>query len=238
MALSSKSSVKNSTSFQFKASFSPCLVFEMMRNDIDEIKAQLQQTVDKTPTFFHGSPVVIDLDKASALGIPAFHELKKTLSSHGMVPIGIRNGTAEQQTAAIAADLPIVNIGKITQSETPQKVQTAPPLPQTKFINQHIRSGMQVYAKDSDLIVTAQVSPGAELMADGHIHLYGTLRGRALAGVHGNREARIFCRTLEAELIAIAGYYLTREDIATRNIPAGQFIQIYLQDDQLQIEPL
>ena len=99
-----------------------------------------------------------------------------------------------------------------------------------------IRSGMQVYAKDSDLIVTAAVSHGAELLADGNIHIYGSLRGRVLAGVQGNMQARIFCRTLEdAELVSIAGYYLTKEDM--QNAPAGDGMkQIYLENEQVRIE--
>lgn len=242
MSLSTKLSPTATTSFQFKASFSPCLVFELIRNDIESIKEQLQFTVQKTPQFFNGSPVVIDLEKASALGVPDFRVIKSTLSQHGMIPIGIRSGTTEQQVAAIAADLPLVNIGKSNQSESPRKSQPTAASSglknPSKVINQQIRSGMQAYAKDSDLIVLAQVSPGAELMADGHIHVYGTLRGRALAGVHGNTEARIFCRNLEAELVAIAGFYLTREEISLLAIPEGNLIQIYLQDEQLRIEPL
>lgn len=241
MSLSTKLSPTATTSFQFKASFSPCLVFELHRNDIESIKEQLQFTVQKTPQFFNGSPVVVDLEKAAALGVPDFRAIKTTLASLGMIPIGIRGGTSEQQVAAIAAELPLVNIGKSAPSDSPKKSQpttTSAYKNPSKVINQQIRSGMQVYAKDSDLIVLAQVSPGAELMADGHIHVYGTLRGRALAGVHGNPDARIFCRKLEAELVAIAGYYLTREDMSTLSIPESDLIQIYLQDEQLRIEPL
>ena len=100
-----------------------------------------------------------------------------------------------------------------------------------------IRSGMQVYAKDTDLIVTASVSPGAELFADGNIHVYGPLRGRALAGVQGNMQARIFCRTLEAELVSIAGYYLTKEDMQTFTAKDGM-VQIYLDNEQIRIEAI
>jgi septum site-determining protein MinC len=96
---------------------------------------------------------------------------------------------------------------------------------------------MQIYAKDTDLIVTAPVSAGAELLADGNIHVYGPLRGRALAGVQGNANARIFCRSLEAELVSIAGYYLTREDMQTLPENHGM-IQIYLDNEQVRIEAL
>jgi septum site-determining protein MinC len=96
---------------------------------------------------------------------------------------------------------------------------------------------MQIYAKEGDLIVTAQVSAGAELMADGHIHVYGPLRGRAMAGVTGNTNARIFCRAMEAELISIAGYYLTKEDM--QQLPESHgMIQVYLENGQVRIETI
>jgi septum site-determining protein MinC len=96
-----------------------------------------------------------------------------------------------------------------------------------------VRSGTQIYARGGDLIVTAAVSPGAELVADGNIHVYGVLRGRALAGAAGDSAARIFCTRLEAELVSIAGHYLVSEQL-----PAGMQgfpVQIALVDEQLTI---
>jgi septum site-determining protein MinC len=118
---------------------------------------------------------------------------------------------------------------------TPSK--TLPRVHNTKLVTQPIRSGVQVYAKDGDLIIVGQVSAGAELLSDGHIHVYGPLRGRALAGLTGNTQARIFCRTLEAELVSIAGFYLTKEDMQV--LPAHDgMIQIYLENDQVKIEAI
>jgi septum site-determining protein MinC len=99
-----------------------------------------------------------------------------------------------------------------------------------------LRSGQVVYAEQTDAIVLAHVNAGAELIADGNIHIYGALRGRALAGAHGDSEARIFCKSLEAELIAIAGCYLRSDEIpeARRGKPA----QIFLERDQLVISDL
>ena len=96
--------------------------------------------------------------------------------------------------------------------------------------------GQRVYASGGDLVVLAQVSSGAEVMADGHIHVYAPLRGRALAGVKGNQEARIFCHNLQAELVSVAGHYRVSE-----NIPPelkGMPVQIYLDHDVLRIEKL
>ena len=99
-----------------------------------------------------------------------------------------------------------------------------------------LRSGQVVYAERCDAVVLAHVNPGAEIIADGNIHVYGALRGRALAGAHGNEEARIFCKSLEADLVAIAGCYLRSDEIpeARRGRPA----QIYLEKDHLVIADL
>jgi septum site-determining protein MinC len=106
----------------------------------------------------------------------------------------------------------------------------------TKIIDQPVRSGQRIYASGGDLIVMAQVSPGAEIMADGNIHVYGSLKGRALAGVQGNQAARIFCSDLQAQLVAIGGNYRTSEsdDLSIR----GKLVQIYLKDDALIIDTL
>ncbi|MBL8658771.1 MAG: septum site-determining protein MinC [Rhodospirillales bacterium] len=103
-------------------------------------------------------------------------------------------------------------------------------------VAQPVRSGRQIYAQGGDLIVLASISPGAELIADGHIHVYGTLRGRALAGIGGNTEARIFCRSLEAELVSIGGYWRVRDDIPEDLI--GKPAQIHLDGEHVVIESL
>ena len=112
----------------------------------------------------------------------------------------------------------------------------APALKPAKVINRPVRSGQQVYAEGSDLVVTASVSEGAELLADGNIHVYGTLRGRALAGVKGNTSARVFCQSLDAELISIAGQFIMHDTVKGEcwKKPA----QVYLEDETLRIEPL
>lgn len=106
----------------------------------------------------------------------------------------------------------------------------------TRVITTPVRSGQQIYAAGGDLIVLAPVSAGAELLADGNIHVYGPLRGRALAGVKGNTEARIFCQSLEAELISIAGYFKLNDDL--RETQWKQSVQAYLTEETLHIEPL
>jgi septum site-determining protein MinC len=100
-------------------------------------------------------------------------------------------------------------------------------------VTQPVRSGTQIYVRGGDLVVTAPVSPGAEIMADGNIHVYGVLRGRALAGASGDVEARIFCSRLEAELVSIAGHYLVSDQLPPEQ--RGSPVQIALVDDRLTI---
>ena len=107
---------------------------------------------------------------------------------------------------------------------------------ETRMVTTPVRSGQRIYARNSDLIITAQVSAGAEVIADGCIHIYGSLRGRALAGAQGDEAARIFCRDLQAELLAIAGRYKVAEDIA--DDVRGRPVQIRLDGDKLCIDPL
>ncbi|WP_333686911.1 septum site-determining protein MinC, partial [Methylococcus capsulatus] len=117
---------------------------------------------------------------------------------------------------------------------TPEPIR--PPRQGTKIIDQPIRSGQRVYANDGDLVVIATVSPGAELMADGNIHVYGSLRGRAMAGVKGDLDARIFCLDLQAELIAIGGHYKVSENLD--GTARGRPVQIMLRDNALIIQDL
>lgn len=119
------------------------------------------------------------------------------------------------------------------ETEKTEPVQAASVIT-SKIVKQTIRSGQQIYAPGGDLIIIGSVSPGAEILADANIHVYGTLRGRALAGVRGNQSASIFCHSLQSELISIAGIYLLSEDIPADKI--GGSVQIFLEDEKLQIE--
>src|SRR5947208_59733 len=115
----------------------------------------------------------------------------------------------------------------------PERRAARPARAEARLVTQPVRSGTQIYARGTDLVVTAAVSPGAELVADGNIHVYGVLRGRAMAGASGDVEARIFCSRLEAELVSIAGRYLVSEQLPAEQ--RGFPVQIALVDDQLTI---
>lgn len=151
--------------------------------------------------------------------------------------------------AAVEAETPAPAVAHAAPAAAPPAVEESPPAEAasvgedrpaqavpSKVIIHPVRSGRQVYAQGADLIVLASISPGAELIADGHIHVYGALRGRALAGIAGNTEARIFCRSLEAELVSVAGYWRVRDDIPEELI--GKPVQIYLGKEQVIIEEL
>jgi septum site-determining protein MinC len=119
----------------------------------------------------------------------------------------------------------------------PTKKQDKPaPIKRNRLITQPVRSGQQIYAPDGDLILLGPISEGAEVLADGNIHIYGTLRGRALAGVKGNVEARIFCQDLKAQLLSIAGCYRVLEQLEAD--VRGKPVHVRLKDDSLVIEPL
>jgi septum site-determining protein MinC len=158
--------------------------------------------------------------------------------------VGIRGGSAAHQKAAQAEKIPVLadvrtESPPVAQPKPAPKRTIPPPRPvtaTTKIIEHPVRSGQRIYATGGDLIVMAQVSPGAEIMADGNIHVYGTLKGRALAGVQGNLEARIFCSDLRAQLIAIGGHYRTSE--SEDDVLKGQLVQVYLRDETLVVDPL
>ena len=159
---------------------------------IIEWLAELDATLARSPGFFIGKPVVLDLS-AVDLSRPAIQQVE------------------------------------------PEKVEVKPP-PTSLLLDTPVRSGQSIYFPDGDVTVLGSVGSGAEIVAGGSIHIYGTLRGRAMAGVNGNSAARIYCQRIEAELLAIDGYYQTAEelDAALRTRPA----QAWLEGDIMRITPL
>ena len=175
-------------------------------------------------------------------------ELKPTINDLGLADVSQSKFTdsalrSQKASADGGSETSNGNSAAQTQQQTAaapaqsEPVSTAAPtLKPAKVINRPVRSGQQVYAEGSDLVITASVSEGAELLADGNIHVYGTLRGRALAGVKGNTGARVFCQSLDAELISIAGQFIMHETVkgGCWKKPA----QVFLEEETLRIEPL
>jgi septum site-determining protein MinC len=197
------------------------------------LEREIGEQVAMSPAFFAQAPVVLDLkDSLGCTAAADFTALKEMLARHQLVVVGVQNASALQLRAAQAAALPALKSANgNARRATPERV--APPRP--KLVTQPVRSGTQVYAKGTDLIVVAPVSAGAEVIADGHIHVYGALRGRAIAGAAGDQSARIFAQRLEAELVSIAGRYLVSDAIAPELMQ--QPAQVALIDDHLTILP-
>jgi len=247
----------NDPVFNLKGGMLTMTVIELLRQEPDRFARQLAEKVGQAPNFFKDTPVVISLDKLdSELDNTTLSHLLRICREYGMQPMALR-GAESFRRLAQQAGLVLMLPGRGREKPTdldPRAVQPQPAAPapvqtpataekpvvaepaSNKVITQPIRSGQQVYARGGDLVVLAPVSPGSELLADGNIHVYGPLRGRALAGVRGNAEARIFCQSLEAELVSIAGHYKVAEDL--RRHLWKEAAQISLEGDSLKIAPL
>lgn len=151
-----------------------------------------------------------------------------------------QSSTTEQQTTPAETQSQTTEAQSQIDSQEPdrpqERAETIPAIQPAKIVRQTIRSGRQIYAPGGDLVIIGSVSAGAEILADGNIHIYGTLRGRALAGVRGDHNASIFCHSLQSELISIAGIYLLSDDIPDDKI--GDSVQVYLENEKLQIQAI
>jgi septum site-determining protein MinC len=223
--------------FQLKSSSCNFSVIKLLSADLNVFFNQLEDLLKKKPNLFNITPVVIDLHTLEAQKLTiSITDLVTLLGQFDILPIGLRCSHAATHKTAIACGLTIFPEHMMRdQAPLTPSLSNLHHQP-TKVITTPVRSGCQVYAKNSDLIVMAPVSPGAEVLADGNIHLYSTLHGRALAGIQGDNSAHIFCRSLEAELISIAGNYLVFEDLPKSK--QNHSTHIYLKDEKLQIESL
>ncbi len=254
MSTDSQQNAQSSPALEFKSSTFSVPVLILANNDMATIEQQLQAKIHLAPEFFKNSPLVFDLQELNKIELDVdITELTHVIRKLGLLPIGIRGGTAQQNQQALELGIPIHSghiardgAANVAATSEPQKHQTPEPdeptsEPQavtaatTTLITLPVRSGQRIYA-EGDLVILAQVSAGAEIMAEGNIHVYGSLRGRALAGVQGNTEARIFCSDLQAELISIAGNYKVSEDL--NNAAFNRPVQIYLQKNTLVIKDI
>lgn len=239
-----------SAAFQLKGSMLAITVLELARNDLDALDRQLAAKVALAPNFFSNTPLVLALDKlpasAGPLDLPA---LMRICRHHGLRTLALRANRIEDIAAAIAIDLPVLPPSgarerplepepEVKKPEPPPVVvPLEPEIRATRIITAPVRGGQQIYAQGGDLVVTTSVSPGAELLADGNIHVYGAMRGRALAGIKGNTRARIFCQQMTAEMVSIAGQYRVSEDLR-RDPLWGSGVQVSLSGDVLNITRL
>lgn len=195
----------------------------LLSPDLAQVRSQLEDMARRMPDAVRGMPVVIEADFVPDLGA-----LGALLRAVGMQPLAVADGVlAEAGRELGLAVLP--DEGKSRAKPAPTTAARRP----ARIVDAPVRSGQQIYAEGMDLVVTSAVSAGAEIIADGCVHAYGPLRGRAIAGARGDETARVFCRKFEAELVAVAGVYAVAEQMqGVRGFP----VQAYLDQGKLKIE--
>ncbi|MGF1749729.1 septum site-determining protein MinC [Vibrio cionasavignyae] len=203
-------------------------VLHLSDNDVSKAVHFLQEKVKQAPTFFAAAPVVLNISQVH--DDIQFLDLKLGIEEAGMIPVGV-TGCKDKRTQNLASD---AGFAIMTASKTPAKAPAK--MEPTKIIRTPVRSGQQVYAKNGDLVILSHVSAGAEVIADGTIHIHGTLRGRAIAGASGSTDAKILCHDLQAELVSIAGNYWLSDQIESEYW--GKKVMFGMTDDSLRFDIL
>lgn len=230
---------------RFKGTMLTCTVLEISQYTRDAFAGAVRDHVAQAPDFFRAVPALLSFVQYDGeLDALPVQELLAICREAALPVIGLRGGDPACEALAQRAGLPLLPMiesrGRPAQS-APAAAPSAPPAADppaaaTRIIRQPVRSGQQVVAADGDLIVMAPVSAGAEVLAAGNIHTYAPLRGRALAGIRGDTQARIFCQSLEAELVSIAGCYRAIEPHPESGWKQGVVIELF--GDQLVVHPL
>jgi septum site-determining protein MinC len=238
-------------SFDLKSASLPLITVVLKTPNLATLSQELQARFGETPDFFDEDPAVIVLTQIAQDPTPlSFSVLLTLLKHYRLRPFGIHGGSlAHKETAAAVGlmDLPEISSSAVA---VPGDAPAPAPLPApaaapavaapasgTMVIDRPLRSGQQVYARGCDLIVLQAVNFGAEIIADGNIHVYAPLRGRAIAGARGNTDARIFSTCMEAQLISIAGIYRTSEVALPADV-LGKPAQVRLAGESLVLDPI
>ncbi len=242
--------------FEIKSAQLPLVALLLKSADLARLAAEFAQRFGDMPDFFDHDPLVIDLSPLQAgeqAGSPVdFVALNSLLCQYRLQPLAVRGGNEAQTAAALLAGLIQANDATVQRgsaapapaaavAQAPAAPVAPAPAPGALVIDKPLRSGQQVYARGRDLVVMAMVNPGAEVIADGHIHVYAPLRGKAIAGARGNADARIFAMGMDPELISIAGIYRTSDTPLPASVQ-GKAAQVRLvpgpDGEKLVIEPL
>ncbi len=245
--------------FQLKGSAITVVVLAIIRYEPKSLADELKEKITQAPQFFVNSPVLINLDRLeNPESLKKIVDLLTICRELDLQPLGF-SGVPEVLLAAVTKTglailpTPSERALKLPKQETPaaavetvveRVVETVVETVieerlvqrQSKVVTRPVRSGQQIYAEGADLIVLAQVSEGAEVLADGHIHVYGTLRGRALAGVKGDETARIFCQQMEAELVSVAGNFVLQDSLPQELLKKP--VQVSLKGEKVVVEAL
>lgn len=229
------------TPIEFKGSSFTLSVVHLHHHDPEVIRKALQDKIDQAPDFLRNAPVVLNV--ATLTGDVNWKQLQQAVLATGLRIVGVSGCKNEAlKRMIVRAGLPVLAEGKEgkKRSDPPEPeakpIVAEPVATKTRIVNTPVRSGQQIYARNADLIVTSSVSAGAELVADGNIHIYGMMRGRALAGASGDRDCQIFCTNLAAELVSIAGEYWIMDQIPEEFF--GKAARLSLQDGALTIQTL
>lgn len=253
--------VKTSPALALKGGLFTLTSVQIFKIDLEAIGKALDDKIKQAPNFFLNTPVIIDLNSLEDT-ISDLSSILALFTQKKLIPIGIKTFNPELKNLAIQSGLAIMPVEKsrtavLAQSSkasnTKQKeLDNAPAtvaIPQTvdtstrtdsysgRVVATPVRSGQQVYVPSGDLVVLNSVSQGAELLAEGNIHIHGPLRGRALAGINGNEKTIIYCQSLEAELVSIAGQYRIIEDLKETSLWKRP-VCIQLKDDRLHIDAI
>lgn len=230
----------------FKGRMMTLTVLEVRETDAERIAQRVADQLSRTPGFFSRMPVLLSLPGE----LPDLQAVAKILSDAGLMLVGVLDPSDEASAAAHSAGIGVLNSparGPARSDKAPAHSKSAHGSTEegraadkaasdktpTRLVTKPVRSGQQIYARGGDLVIATSVSEGAEVLADGHIHIYGALRGRALAGASGDVEARIFCRRFEPDLVAIAGCYKVAD--AIEEGVHSRAVQVTLENDNLNI---
>lgn len=235
--------------FELKSASLPVVALLLKTTDSQAIHSALAERFANEPDFFDNDPIILDLsaiqNEPQSLDFVALVAALRALKT---IPVAVRNGNEQQQIDAQQAGLVIAPDAALSRADAAPRVEIREvirevevvregPASETIVVDKPLRSGQQVYARGADLIVLAVVNFGAEVIADGHVHVYAPLRGRAIAGARGNTQARIFTLCMEAQLVSIAGVYRTAENDLPPSI-ASRPAHVRLDGDRLVVEPL
>lgn len=222
--------------FELKGSRFSLSVLQLQSTDLTALSQQLADTIAQAPKLLQQAPIVLELAaglNSCLLDLPA---LQATLRELGVILVGLRGGDEDLRRRATGVGIALWADTRATNPVSNTAPPNITPFPEPLVIDKTVRSGQQIYAQNCDLVIMGSVSVGAEVIADGHIHVYGTLRGRALAGARGQETGRIFSQSLQPELLSIAGCYRLFEE--ADGMDAGRPAQAFLRDDRLIVEPL
>ena len=229
--------------FEIKSANLPLVALLLKSNDLTLLAQELQARFGDIPDFFDDDPLLIDLAPLGESDVD-FPSLLALLRPYRLKPMAVKGGSEHQRAAAMAAGLVSVAdaltpaVAPREKEKQPKPAAVVPPPPASALvIDKPLRSGQQVYARGRDVVVLAMVNAGAEVIADGHVHVYAPLRGKAVAGARGDTGARILTLCLEPELVSIAGVYRTSENPLPRELQ-GKPAQIRLDGDALVMQAL